>query len=129
MAAVGGPLREVSIRGRSFPVAGDGDSGRVLGGDQVEVEPNGDGSARIVVQVVPWQYDGVSLVLDDARGDQEFLMETVAMGREGKFVPISATEASNITYRGDGQVVGEIKRAGGNATAPITLKGPGSLSR
>lgn len=129
MTAVGGPIREVSIAGRSFPVAGDGDAGRILGGIQTEVEPNGDGSARIIVQVVPWQYDSVSLQLDDSRGDQEFLVEQAAKGALGEYIGISVTEASNITYRGDGQIVGEIKRAGGNATAPITLKGPGSLSR
>lgn len=129
MAAVGGPIREVTIRGRIFPVAGDGDAGRILGGRQNEVEPNGDMSARIISQVSPWQYDGLALAIDDARGDLEFLQETADMGADGQFVPCSVTEASNITYRGDGQIVGEIKRASGNATAPITLKGPGQLSK
>jgi hypothetical protein len=126
MAAIGGSIIAVSIRNRNFPVAADGDGSRKLGGYENEVQANGDGTARIVKMRVPWLFDGVQLEVDDTRGDQEFLQE-VANGDE--FVPVTITLASGITWQGDGTISGEVQFGTQNATATVSLSGPGDLTQ
>jgi len=126
MAAVGGPIESVSIRGRLFPVAADADATRKLGGFENEVQPNGDGSARMVKSRIAWMVDGLSLAIDHDRADQEFLKE-IADGKD--WVPITVTYASGHTYQGKGTVSGEFGANSQNATAPVTLSGPGELTQ
>lgn len=126
MAVVGGPIQEVSIRGRTFPVAADADVARQLGGFTNEVQANGDGSARIVKTRVPWAISGIGLQIDDDRGDHEFLME-IANGKE--FVPMTITFASQVTYMGKGMISEEIEFSSETATAEVTLSGPGELTQ
>lgn len=116
----------MAIKGRPFAVAADADASRKLGGFEVDVQSNGDGTARYVMTRVPWQIDGVSLEIDDNRGDQEFLQD-IADGK--KFVPIEITFASGVTFRGEGAPSGEIAAGSMNATAPLKFNGPGKLEQ
>lgn len=125
MAAIGGSIESVSISGRIFPVAADADSNRKLGGFEAEVQANGDGTARKILTRVPWQIDGLSLEIDDTRGDHDFL-QGIINGKE--FVPITVTYASAYTYMGTGTVAGELQASSQNATAAVTLSGPGELT-
>jgi len=122
----GGSIIEVSLKGRIFPVAADAESNRKLGGWENEVESNGDGSARIIKTRVPLLLDGITLEIDDARGDQEYLQARAA---ESDFFPIAITYASGDTYSGSAQITGEIQKGSKNTTAQITLSGPGDLRR
>lgn len=126
MAAVGGSIESISIKGRNFPVASDAEANRKLGGFENEVQANGDGTARIVKTRVPWSLDGVTVEIDDGRGDQEFLQQ-IADGNE--FVPIAITFASGLTYQGQGTVTGEIQAGSQAATASIGLMGPGAMTQ
>jgi hypothetical protein len=126
MAAVGGSIESISINGRIFPVASDAEANRKLGGFENEVQANGDGTARIVKTRVPWSLDGVTVEIDDVRGDQEFLQE-VANGNV--YVPIAITFASGLVYQGDGILTGEIQASSQSATAPISLMGPGEMTK
>jgi len=124
--AVGGPIESISIRGRLFPVASDAEATKKLGGFENEVQSNGDGGARLVKSRVPWSIDGVQVEISDARADAEFLQE-IADGFD--WVPITITLASGATYQAKGTVSGEIGSSTQNATASITLTGPGTLSQ
>ena len=126
MAAVGGSIEAISIRGRNFPVASDAEANRKLGGFENEVQANGDGTARIVKSRVPWSLDGVTVEIDDDRADQEFLQE-IADAKD--FVPVSITLASGHTYQGRGTITGEIQASSQNATAGISLMGPGEMTQ
>lgn len=126
MTAIGGSIEGVTIAGRPFAVAADADSNRKLGGFENEVQANGDGTARMVKTRMPWQIDGLALEIDDSRDDQQFLRD---VANDNGFVPMDITFASGAVFQGTGNVVGEIARASQNATAPITLSGPGNLSR
>ncbi len=126
MTAVGGSIESVSIRGRLFPVASDADVTRKLGGFETEVQANGDGTARIVKSRVPWSVDGLSIEINDDRADHEFLQE-ITGGND--FVAISITFASGVVYQGRGVVSGELGASSQNATAGITLSGPGELTQ
>jgi hypothetical protein len=125
-AAVGGSIESVAVAGRIFPVAADADANRKLGGFEVEVQANGDGTARIVVTRVPWQMDGLALELNDARGDQEYLQD---IADAKKFVPCEFTFASGITFRAAGIPAGEIQGSTMNATGTLQFNGPGRLEQ
>lgn len=126
--ATGGSIESVSINRRLFPVAADADSNRDLGGFTAEVQPNGNGSARKVLTRKPWMLDGLSLEIDDNRGDLEFLQE-VQDGVYGEWVPIVVTYVTSISYSGIGTVEGDLQSSSQNATAPVQLKGPQKLER
>lgn len=126
MPAVGGSVESVSIDGRTFPVAADAEANRNLGGFSNEVEPNGDGSSRIIKTREQPRYEGLTVQIDDDRGDQEFLQE-VANGRE--FVVIAVTHANGETYQGRAQLTGDMQTNTQNATMEINLHGIGRFTQ
>ena len=126
MSAVGGSIESVTIRGREFAVAADAEAQRKLGGWENEVQANGDGTARIIKTRVPLSIDGLTLNVDDDRGDHEFLQD-VANGTD--FVPIAITYASGATYQGEAMITGEMQASSQNATAAVSLMGPGILTK
>lgn len=126
MAAVGGSIEKISIRGRIFPVAADAEVNRKLGGFENEVQANGNGSARKIMTRVSWLLDGVQVEIDDNRADLEFLQE-IADGQE--FVSIAVTFANRTTYQGTGTITGEVQASSQNTTATISLSGQGTLTQ
>lgn len=126
MGATGGSIESVQIDGRNFSVAADAESNRKLGGFENEKQANGDGTTRTVKTRVPWKLDGISLSIDDARGDLEFLQ-----ARQNGNVDFACiiTYASGISYQGTGTITGEVQASSQNATAPIVLEGSGVLTR
>ena len=126
MAAVGGSIESVTLDGRSFAVAADAEAQRKLGGFENEVQANGDGTARLIKTRVPLGIDGLTVEIDDDRGDHEFLQE---LTNRNDFFPIALTYASGITYQGTAQITGETQASSQNATASISLMGPGVLTK
>lgn len=124
--ATGGPVEEVNIRGRGFSVAADADGNRHLGGFTNEIEANGDGTARDIKTRVPWSLSGLTLVIDDDRGDQEFLQDSADLPG---FWPIAFTFASGLVYQGSGQIVGDATDSTASTVAAIDFKGPGRLTK
>ena len=126
MSAVGGSIEEVSLAGRSFPVAADADSNKKLGGFENEVQANGDGSARLIKTRVPFNVDGLTLSIDDDRGDHEYLQE---LANRKDFWPLTATYASGAIFQGTGQITGEMQVSSQNQTAAVSLSGAGILTK
>lgn len=126
MAAVGGSIESITLDGREFPVAADAEAQRKLGGFENEVQANGDGTARLIKTRVPLSIDGLSIESDDDRGDHEFLQ---ALSNRNDFFPIAITYASGLTYQGTAQLVGEMQTSSQNATASVSLMGPGVLTK
>ena len=122
----GGSIESVGLAGRTFSVAADADSNRKLGGWENEAQPNGDGTARLIKTRVVWQLDGLTLSIDDLRGDQEYLQD---LKDRLDFFPIDITYASGSVYSGLGQVTGEEQTSSMSTTAAVTLSGPGKLTR
>jgi len=125
MAAVGGSIESVALDGRSFGVAADAEAQRKLGGFENEVMANGDGNARLIKTRVPMSLAGLTVEVDDDRGDHEFLQE---LANRKDFWPIAITYASGKTYQGRGQISGELQTSSQNATAAFDLSGPGILT-
>lgn len=126
MSAVGGSIESVNLSGRVFPVASDAEVQRKLGGFENEVQANGDGSARVIKTRVPLSLNGVTIQIDDSRDDQKFLQE---LANANDFFVISITYASGFTYQGTAQLVDELPTSSQSATMPISLSGPGILTR
>jgi hypothetical protein len=126
MAAIGGSIEEVSIRGRLFAVASDADVTLKLGGFNGETQPNGNGTARLVKTRVVWSLDGIAVEVDHSRADLEFLQE---IANSNEFHPVSITLASGVTYQGTGTITGEIAASTQNATVGLALSGPGELTQ
>ena len=126
MAAVGGPIESVSIDSRSFSVAADADTNRKIGGDENEVEANGDKSGRIIKSAVPWMLDGLTLSVDDFLEDHEFLQGIVD---KNDFSVIRWTYASGAVWQGNGTITGELQYSSANTTVPVTFKGTGKATQ
>ena len=127
MAAVGGSIEGITLDGRSFIVAADAEAQRKLGGFENEVQANGDGfTARLIKTKVPLSIDGLTVEVDDDSGDHEFLQ---ALADRNDFFPIAITYASGATYQGTAQITGEMQASSQNATAAVSLMGPGRLTK
>lgn len=126
MAAIGGSIESVSLEGRIFGVASDADVSRKLGGFENEILSNGDGTARTIKTRVPWDLSGLTVEIDDDRGDLEFLQE---LANRTDYFAIDVTYASGITYQASGQLSGEIVASSQSATAEINLSGGGELTK
>lgn len=126
MTAIGGSIESISLDGRNFAVAADAESQRKLGGFENEVQANGDNTARIIKTSVPLSIDGLTLDIDDARGDHEYIQD-LSDGNE--FFPIVITYASGLSYQGQAQVVGETQTSSQSTTCAVSLMGPGKLTR
>jgi hypothetical protein len=126
MAATGGSIESITLDGREFAVAADAEAQRKLGGFENEVQANGNGTARLIKTRVPLMIDGLSIEIDDDRGDQEFLQE---LADQTDFFPIAITYASGVTYQGTAQISGENPASSQNAVAAISLMGPGILTK
>ena len=126
MTAVGGSIESVALDGRLFAVASDADSNRKLGGFENEVQTNGDQTARLIKTAVPWSVDGLTLSIDDTRGDAEYLQE---LQDRTDFYPIAITYPSGVVYQGTGQIVGETATSSQNTTGAVALMGSGKLTQ
>jgi hypothetical protein len=124
--AVGGSIESVTLDGREFPVAADAEAQRKLGGFENEVQANGNGTARLIKTRVPLGIDGLTVEVDDDRGDQEFIQD---LANRNDFFPVAITYASGNTYQGTAQIVGENPASSQNATQAISLMGPGILTK
>jgi len=126
MAAVGGSIESITLDGREFPVAADAEAQRKLGGFENEVQANGDGTARLIKTRVPLSIDGLTIEIDDSRGDHDFLKE---LQDRNDFYPVAITYASGVTYQGTAQITGETQASSQSAMASVSLMGPGILTK
>lgn len=126
MTAIGGSIESITIRGREFPMAADADVSRFLGGSQNEVQPNGNGTSRIIKSITPPSLTGLVTECDDSRGDQEFLQD-VADGND--FVPVAITYNTGTTYEGSAIITGEGPTFNNQtATAAFDMMGVGKFT-
>jgi hypothetical protein len=125
MSQIGGSIESTEIKGRTFSVAADADGSRKLGGRENEVQANGDGTVRVIATSTPWMIGGLTVGVDNDRGDQEFLQDIVD---SHELVAISIT-ADGTTYQGRGTITGELNYSTQNATCELSLAGEGKLTK
>ena len=125
-APIGGSIESVSINNQLYAVAADADANMSLGGFSNEIQPNGNGTSRIIKTRVPWTLSGLALAVDDDAANQEAL-QTIADGNQ--YVPITIRMASGVTYQGSGTITDNIERSTQSATVTVSLSGQGVLSQ
>ena len=125
MSAVGGSIESVTLDGQTFAVAADSEAQRNLGGFGNEVQANGNGTVRLIKSRKPWSITGLSIEVDDVRGDDEDLQ---ALQNRKTVFPIAIQFASGVIYQGVGQIVGDNQTSSQSATKSIDLMGPGELT-
>lgn len=126
MTAIGGSIESVTLDGRTFAVPADVEAQRKIGGFENEVQSNGDGTARLIKTRVPLAIDGLTVVIDDSRGDDEFLQD---LADRNDYFPFAMTLASGVTWQGTTQITGEKQTSSQSAAATVSLMGPGRLTR
>lgn len=126
MPAIGGSIESVTLDSRNFAVAADADAERNLGGFSNEFQANGDGTGRLIKTRTGWTLSGITIEVDDMRGDAEYLQE---LADAADFFPVTITYASGIVYQGTGQIMEELTSGSQSVTSDISLSGPGVLSQ
>ena len=122
MGAVrGGDIRQLTIKGREFDVKGEDANVTVdAGGFTNETGLNGNGSLHVTQRRKTAGLSDCPVSLDDTRKDLEFLQEIADAGDP---VPVNLTLASGITYSGSLVLIGEIRKASGDGTATLEMRG------
>ena len=124
MSFVGGPVESINIAGRTFAVAGDADVNVKLGGSENDVQPNGNGTGRVLKTRIPSSITGLTVAIDPDNGDHEFL-QAVADGTDE--VPTTITYADGTPYSGAMIITGELSYSTANAVASFDMMGSGKL--
>lgn len=131
MGAIGGSIKNISIKGRPFTVAADADANRDTGGYSNEVQSNGDLTVRVVKTAKPWSIDGLTLSIDDNRDDMKFLQD-ISDGKDAGddgLYDCTVTEVAGTTHQGRGTITGDLKKSTKNSTCPVTLMGADKLTK
>jgi hypothetical protein len=126
MAALGGSISAVSVDGRNFPVTADADVALKLGGKKIDVQANGNGTARYLGTVEPWSLKGIDIAIDHNQDDQGFLQRNAdAMTA----VNCTITLVDGTVFQGKGIVADDHDYSTAKATTGLTLLGEGQLSK
>src|SRR3954470_10358507 len=103
MSALGGSVKECSIRGRIFAPASDAEVKMSLGGYVNDIHANGDGTARQEKTMTPAALEGLVIAIDHDKGDLSFLQE---ISDGNVFVPFSITYIDDTVFQGKAQIMG-----------------------
>lgn len=126
MSAIGGSVREFSIRGRLFAPSADSKVTIKLGGFSNEVMANGNGTSRMKKTAEAASCEGLKGAIDHNKGDLEFLQE-VTDGKE--FVPFSVTLVEGSTFQGNAQLLEMPALDSEDATSELKLGFDGKITR
>lgn len=127
----GGDIEELTISHetlgkRSFAVEKGGDNTRDLGGYTKEIESNGNGSSRSVIERKPWMIESLSLSVEDDNQDLEFLQSIQDSPIDAEF---TISYVVGDVYRGTGSLTGDLKQNTKNALVSVTITGGGKLEK
>jgi len=119
--ATGGPLESVTLNNRRFPVDGEVNAMISLPGFINEVKPNGDfQSFRIIKTAKSGKAKSIPIIIDNARGDTEFIQEIMDSLEP---VPFFATETDGTVWEGSVMIVGDPEKSTKEATMEIEIHG------
>jgi len=121
MAIRAGDIRQLTIKGREFDVkAEDANVSVDLGGYSNEVGLNGNGSTNVTQRRKVGGFSDCPVAIEDERKDLEFLQEIADAGVP---VPVNLTLASGVTYTGSLMPIGELRKATGDGTLTLEMRG------
>lgn len=119
--SVHGPLESVNIDGRRFPVDGEANAVVSLDGYTNEVKSNGQpGESRIVKSRRSGKVSAIPIIIDNTRGDMEFL-QTVMNSPD--FVSFFATEVDGTVWEGNVMITESPEASSKEGTMEISVMG------
>ena len=104
MSKAGSAFETIVINGRRFTCDAEDEPKTKLPGFENEVVPNSDGTFRQKKTRVAGTITDLNIVLDDARGDNQFIKESAD---SLEFLPISATKVDGTLVSGSMQITDE----------------------
>lgn len=117
----GGPLESITLNNRRFPVDGEVNAMISLSGFTNEVKPNGDGkSFRIVKTAKTAKAKAIPIIIDNSRGDMEFIQEIMDSADP---VPFFATEVDGTVWEGEVMISGDPEKSAKEGTMEIEVHG------
>lgn len=118
--ASGGPLESITLDNRRFSVDGEANVMLSLGGYTNEIKPNGDGTFRIIKTAKVAKLKACPIVIDNARGDMEFIQERMNLSE-----PFSAfaTEVDGTVWEGSVMISGDPEKSTKESTMEIEVHG------
>lgn len=126
MPQVGGSAKECSIRGRIFACMADVDVKIKLGGSSNEVQPNGNGTSRLIKTAEAGAIEGLKVGINHDQGDPEFLQE---VADSNEFVDVTVTLADDTVYQGSCQLTDMPGFSSKDAVAELTLAADGKITK
>lgn len=120
MAKASGPAESIIIKGRTFVCDAEADVKITLSGYSNEQKANGDGSSRTLKKREAGQVEGLTVVIDPARGDLEFLKEAQDSFDQLSF---TLTLCSGDVFSGEGQITDRPEYDVKEGTAEIAIHG------
>jgi len=119
--ASGGPLESITLNTRRFPVDGEVNAMVSLPGFTNEIKPNGDfETARIVKTAKAGKIKAIPIVIDNERGDMEFLQDIM---NSFEFVDFLATEVDGTIWEGNVMISGDPEKSTKESTMEIEVHG------
>lgn len=122
----GGSPQVAYINGREFEIPADNDPNLKIGGYKNSSEANGSGSGRLIKTRFLPGVEGLQLVVDESRGDLEYLQDLQDSKDYFKFSITLITEG---TWYGRLQMDDEIKFSPQKTIVDLNLTGTGKLTR
>lgn len=115
-----GCIESIVINGRRFTTDADDSCEITYDGFENEVKPNGDGTMRIVKSRHPGKIEGLNIIMDPSRDDQEFIQEAQD---STDFLDVSATLVDGVVVGGTMQLTDAVTTDLKEGTASIALEG------
>lgn len=115
-----GCIESIVINGRRFTCDAEDACSITYGGFNNEVKPNGDGSNRLVKSRHAGKIEGLNIITDNSRDDQEFLQESQD---SLEFFDVSATEIDGTVLGGKMQLTEALANDLKEGSTSITLEG------
>jgi len=117
-----GPAESITIAGRRFVCNNEDDVNIQLHGFNNETMMHGDGGAHIAKSHKPGSITSISVYIDPARNDLEYLQQKA---NSLEYHDVSLTLVDGIVYAGSMQLTGDSMAMGiREGFCPIELEGP-----
>ena len=116
----GGDIRQLKIKGREFEPAPEAALEFMAAGFTNEHKVSGNGVMSAIQKRNLGTVDGMEVIIDNSRGDFEYLAD---LQKNGNAFPFTANLADGTTWSGTMAIEGELKYKTDTGTAYFGLKG------
>lgn len=115
-----GPIESIVYAGRRFSLDGEVDAAIAFPGYMSEIKPNGDDTFRNVMSRKVGRVNSLPIVIDDARGDREFIKDRMDAPEFDDFV---VTLVDGTIIQGSGKIVEDPETSSKEGTMEINING------